>query len=162
MRTAAFALVLVAAACGSSGPTGVPQQIATSSTTADDARAIDSPVMRYQDTSAASGGLTTLLQGELQLDGDCLYLVQTSISKRTPILWPAGTHWDAPNKSVVAPSGAVMPIGGSVEGRGGFFFLTDIDRLAGASAWNLSVKCVDEGGQIAVVENEATAIGPTA
>lgn len=160
MRTAAFALLFVAAACSSSGPTGAPQPIATSSTTAEEARAIDGLVMRYQDTSAASGGLTTLLQGELQVEGDCLYLVQTSIGKRTPILWPAGTEWDAQNQSVVSAAGDAIRVGDSVEGRGGFFFLSDVDLLAGTAAWNLAVKCVDENGQIAVFENEGAAIVP--
>jgi hypothetical protein len=154
------ALLVVAAACGSSESVDSPQAIATSSTTAEQARAIDGPVMRYPDASSTSGKVPNLLQGVLQLDGDCLYLVQAGIESRFPILWPAGTRWDEPNQSVVSPVGDVMRIGGAVEGRGGYFYLSDIDRLAGPAAWNLSVGCV-ENGQILVVENRPAAIGPT-
>jgi hypothetical protein len=157
---AAFAiLLLVAAACDSSESSDAPRVIATSSTTAEDARAIDGPVMRYQDTSSTSTNLSTLLQGVLQLDGDCLYLVQSAIKQRFPILWPAGTSWDGANQSVVSPGGDVMPIGGPVEGRGGFFYLSDIHLFAGPAARNLAALCVDNG-QIAIVENKDTAIGP--
>lgn len=154
------ALLVVAAACGSSESADSPQVIATSSTTAEQARAIDGPVMRYPDASSTSGKVPNLLQGVLQLDGDCLYLVQAGIESRFPILWPAGTRWDEPNQSVVSPAGDVMRIGGAVEGRGGYFYLSDIDLLAGPAAWNLSVGCV-ENGQIVVVENRPEAIGPT-
>jgi hypothetical protein len=147
------------AACGSSGPSAAPQQIATSSTTAEEARAIDGPVMRYQETSSTSGKLATLLQGVLQLDGDCLYLVQTGIESRFPILWPAGTRWDGANQSVVSPVGDIMRMGDQVEGRGGFYYLSDIDLLAGPAARNLATKCV-ENGEIAVVGNDGKLIGP--
>ena len=161
MRRTAVALLLVLAACGSSEPTGSPTVIATSSTTAEEARAIDGPVMRYPDASSPSGNLDTLLQGVLELEGDCLYLTQGSIGQRFPILWPAETTWDEPNQSVVSPSGAVMKVGAAVEGRGGFFYLSDIHILAGSAASNLAAGCVDnEYEQTAVVENVPTAIGP--
>jgi hypothetical protein len=154
-------LVLVLAACGSSpNSPDSPQAIATSSTTAEETRAIEGPVMRYQEASSTSGKVSNLLQGVLELDGDCLYLVQKSIEQRFPILWPAGTRWDVPNKSVVLSEGVVMPIGASVEGRGGYLYLSDLFLLAGSSAWNLAVRCV-ENGQIAVFANTDTAIGPT-
>ena len=157
---AVCALMFAAAACRSSESTDAPQQaIATSSTTAEDARAIDGPVMRYPDASSTSGKVPNLLQGVLKLDGRCLYLVQAGIETRFPVLWPAGTRWDQANQSVVSPDGVVMPIGGAVEGRGGYFYLSDVNLLAGPAAWNLSVTCV-ENGQIVVVENRPTAIGP--
>ena len=159
MITAAVASLFVLAACGSSAAPAAPQAIATSSTTAEEARAIDGPVMRYQETSSTSGNVGNLLQGVLQLDGNCLYLVQKAIGQRFPILWPAGTRWDAPNQSVVSPVGEIMRIGGSVEGRGGYFYLSDVDLLAGSAASSLAARCVDNG-QIAVVENGGTAIGP--
>ncbi len=159
VRRVAIALLLVAAACGDSGSPASPQVIATSSTTAEEARAIDGPVMRYQDRSSTSGKLATLLQGVLQLDGDCLYLVQSGIEQRFPILWPADTRWDGGSQSVVSRVGEVMPIGGPVEGRGGYFYLTEVGLLAGSSARNLAAECEDNG-QIAVVENTDSGIGP--
>ena len=144
MRRVAFAVLFVVAACGSSGPSAAPQSIATSTTTAEEARAIDGPVMRYPETSSTSGKLATLLQGVLQLDGDCLYLVQTGIESRFPILWPAGTRWDGANQSVVSPAGDIMRMGNQVEGRGGYYYLSDVDLLAGLAARNLAAKCVEE------------------
>ncbi len=158
---AVCALLFVATACGSSESTDAPQAIPTSSTTAEDLRATDGPVMRYPDVSSTSGKVPNLLQGVLQLDGNCLYLVQAGIETRFPVLWPAGTRWDQANQSVVSPVGEVMRMGGAVEGRGGYFYLSDVNLLAGPAAWNLSVTCV-ENGQIVVVENVATAIGPKA
>jgi hypothetical protein len=156
-----LAVLLVATACGSSDTTSSTQVIATSSTTAAEARAIDGPVMRYQETSSPSGKLATLLQGVLQLEGDCLYLAQDAIGERFPVLWPAGTRWDGPNQSVVSPVGDVMRIGGAVEGRGGYFYLSDVGLLAGTAARNLAAQCVDNSyRQTAVVENVGTAIGP--
>jgi hypothetical protein len=158
-RRAAFTLLFVVAACGNSGSPDTPKAIATSSTTAEEARPIDGPVMRYQERSSTSAKLPNLLEGVLQLDGNCLYLVQSAIEQRFPILWPADTRWDGGNQSVVSPVGEVMRIGGTVEGRGGYFYLSDIGLLAGLAARNLAAECV-ENGQIAVAENNGTAIGP--
>jgi len=63
------ALLFVATACGSSAAPEALRQIATSSTTAEEARAIDGPLMRYPETSSTSGKVGNLLQGVLDLDG---------------------------------------------------------------------------------------------
>lgn len=52
-------MLMVTTACGSSDSTGTTRVIATSSTTAEEARAIDGPLMRYQETSSASGAQRT-------------------------------------------------------------------------------------------------------
>ncbi len=161
VRSIAAAVLLVTASCGSSASTVAPKAIATSSTTAEEARAIDGPLMRYPETSSASGKLANLLQGVLQFDKDCLYLVDDRVGQRFPILWPAGTKWDGPNQSAVSPAGVVMKIGISLTGRGGYYFLSDIDLLAGTAASNLAATCVDGTGQIAAFQNVDTAIGPT-
>ncbi len=158
----AVLFVVVVAGCGSSG-SGAPKEvvIATSSTTAEEALAIDGPVMRYPHASSPSGNLETLLAGVLQLEGGCLYLVQDSIGQRYPILWPAGTQWDGQNQSVVSPVGETMPMGGPVTGRGGYFYLSDIHLLGGAAASNLAAQCLgNTSGQVAVVKNSEAAIGP--
>ena len=158
MRRVVLALLLVAAACGDDGSSAPPRVVATSTTTAEEARD-RRPGDALSGPSSTSGQLSTLLQGVLQLEGNCLYLVETGIQQRFPILWPADTRWDAANQSVVSSAGEVMPIGGSVEGRGGFFFLSDVNLLAGTAARNRAAECV-ENGQIAVVENTDTAIAP--
>jgi hypothetical protein len=159
VRVVAITLLLAATACGNSGSSGAAKVIPTSSTTAEDARAIDGPVMRYHDASSASGGLSTLLSGVLQLEGNCLYLFQASLDQRFPILWPADTRWDAANQSVISPAGEAFRMGDSVEARGGYFFLSDIHLLAGTAASNLAAQCLD-GDQIAVMKNTVDAITP--
>jgi hypothetical protein len=161
VRTVAVALLLVMAACSDSSSTSTRPVIATSSTTAEEARAIDGPVMRYQDSSSTSAALATLLDGVLQLEGSCLYLVQESRDQRFPIVWPADTRWDAQNQSVVTPDGIVMPMGKPVEGRGGYFFLSDVNLLVGAAASNLARQCLDND-QTVVFQNVSTAVGPKA
>jgi hypothetical protein len=155
-------LLLAVAACGGSASNAGPTTtVAPSTTTAEDARAIDGPVMRYQTTSSPSGTLATLLEGELQLDGDCLYFVQGAIEQRFPILWPADTRWDAQNEAVLSPTGAVMQPGSIISGRGGFFYLSDVNLLAGTAALNLATRCVDNDyQQTAVFKNDGAAVGP--
>ena len=154
-------LLLVTAACGSSDPAGAPAAIATSSTTAEEALALDGPVMRFLQTTSPSGNVDTLVDGVLQLEGDCLFLTQEALAQRFPVLWPAGTRWDATNQSVVSPAGAVMPIGAAVLGRGGYFYLSDVQLLGGTAASNLAASCVDNAyNQVVVVKNTDTAIGP--
>jgi len=153
-------VLALVAGCARSEATGVPQVVASSSTTVEQLQAIDGLVMRYPSVSSTTGGLATLLQGVLEVDSGCLYLVEDAINQRFPILWPAGTHWDATTQTVVSPAGAVMKMGAAVQGRGGYFFLSDVNHLAGAAAWNMAAKCVESVGQIAVVDNSAAAIRP--
>jgi len=152
-----IAVLLVAAACGNSGP-AAPKVIPTSSTTAEQARAIDGPVMRYQETSSPSSFLATLVNGELQLEDNCLYLVVKSLDQRFPIVWPAETKWDATNQAVTTPDGVVLHMGDKVQGRGGYFFLSDVNLLAGPAASNAALQCSDRF-QFAVMKNEPNAIG---
>jgi hypothetical protein len=53
-----------------------------------------------------------------------------------------------------------MRVGDRLEGRGGYFYLSDINLLAGGAARNMASRCTDNvSGQIIVVQNNATAIG---
>ncbi len=103
-KAALVVLLLVTAACGESGSATSTTVAATSSTTAEEALAVDGPVMRYPSTESPSGDLDTLLQGALQLEGNCLLLVQGASTERFPVLGRAGTRWDATSQSVVAVS----------------------------------------------------------
>ncbi len=117
--------------------------------------------MRFLQTTSPSGDVDTLVDGVLQLEGDCLYMVQAALAQRYPILWPAATRWDAANQSVVSPAGSVMPIGTAVQGRGGYFYLSDVHLLGGTAASNRAASCVDNSyQQVVVVKNTDAAIGP--
>ena len=125
------------------------------------ATAVDGPVMRYPQPSISPAELAAPVRGVLQLEGSCLYVFVDQSGERYPVVWPAGTQWDDPTQSVISPIGARMPIGDRVFGGGGYFYVPDIERIAGPVASALASKCVDNTyGEIAVVNNVDTAIGP--
>ena len=136
--------VMVIAGCDSSGSPGV-----------------DGPVMRYPEPSSSQEGMTAEVRGVLELDGECLYVALDEVGERYPIVWPAGTRWDADNQAVVTSRGETMPVGDEVYGGGGYLYVGDVERIAGPQASALAAKCVDNTyGEIAVVNNADTAIGP--
>ena len=117
--------------------------------------------MRYPQRSSDAEELAAEVRGVLQLEGSCLYVFFDAAGERYPVLWPAGTHWDDANKSVVSPAGEPMPIGSEVYGGGGYFYGPDVERIAGPEAASLASRCVDnQYGEIAMVNNVDTAIGP--
>ena len=142
-------LVLAVAACGES----------SSST---ESSAVDGPVMRYPEAASSDEGPDAEVRGRLELDGDCLYVTLDEIGARYPVVWPAGTAWDAEEQAVVGPSMARMLVGSEVYGGGGYFYVEDVKRLLGAEAEALAARCVDNAyGEIAFVNNGDDAIGPT-
>lgn len=123
--------------------------------------AIDGPVMRHPVRPVSGVGLAALIEGPIELDGDCLYLAPTEGGERYPILWPADTSWDAERMTVVLATGVPVPIGGAVRGGGGYFDVEMINRLAGQDAADQAARCIDnQFGEIAVVNNLETAIEP--
>jgi hypothetical protein len=115
--------------------------------------------MRYPNPSSDEEGMAAEVRGLLQLEGMCLYIALDEFGERYPVLWPAGTRWDEENTSVIPPTGAPIPIGSQVYGGGGYLYVDDIERLAGAEASALASTCVDNKyDEIAVVNNQDTAI----
>lgn len=146
-------LLMVVGACGDS--TG------SDATGATETPALVGPVMRYPERSASEDGNDAEVRGRLELDGDCLYIALDEIGDRFPVVWPAGTSWDAEEETVIGPSTARMPVGSEVYGGGGYFGVDDVERLLGAEAEALAERCVDnEYGEIAFVNNGDDAIGP--
>ncbi len=102
------------------------------------------------------------VRGVLELDGECLYVALDEVGERYPVVWPAGTRWDADAQEVVTPQGESMGVGDEVYGGGGYLYVEDVERIAGSQASALAAECVDNAyGEIAVVNNSDTAIGPT-
>jgi len=123
--------------------------------------AVDGPVMRHPKHSDSNEGLTAEVRGVLELDGSCLYVARDDIGGRYPIVWPAGTRWDQEKQAVVSPMGESMAIGDEVYGGGGYFYVADVEQIAGPQASSLAADCADNTyGEIAVVNNWETAIGP--
>lgn len=116
--------------------------------------------MRYPE-SASRDGEDAEVRGRLELDNDCLYVALDEVAERYPLVWPAGTVWDADSESVISPSGARMPVGSDVFGAGGYHYVDDVGRALGADAEERAARCVDNRyGEVAFVSNSDDAIGP--
>lgn len=102
------------------------------------------------------------MEGRLELAGDCLYIVPLdSRGVRYPLVWPAGTTWDAEEQAVIGPSRTRMPVGSEVSGGGGYHKVEDVKRSLGAEAEVLAASCVDnEYGEVAFINNQRGAVGP--
>ncbi len=101
------------------------------------------------------------VRGVLELDGECLYVALDEVGERYPVVWPAGTRWDAASQAVVTARGESMAVGGEIYGGGGYLYVDDVERIAGSQAAALAAKCVDNAyGEIAVINNAGTAVGP--
>ena len=146
--------VSTSAAGESSGVTSIGRDVADA--------AVDGPVLRHPQRSERDEGLAAEIRGELQVEGECLY-VAPGEGDRYPILWPAGTAWHHQSRSVISPTGTSIPVGTTIAGGGGYLYVVDVERLAGEWAALAAERCVDNTyGEIAVVNNAPTAIGPTA
>jgi hypothetical protein len=122
---------------------------------------VDGPVMRYPQPTSEAEELAAPVRGVLQLEGSCLYVFVDEAGERYPVVWPAGTQWDDADESVISPNGERMPIGSRVVGGGGYFYVPDVERIAGPVASALASQCVDNlYGEIAIVNNVDSAIGP--
>ncbi len=123
--------------------------------------ALDGPVMRYPEPASRDDREDAEVRGRLQLDGDCLYVALDELKERYPVVWPAGTTWDADNESVISPSGSGMPVGSDVYGGGGYYYVDDVGRLLGDEAQARAARCVDNAyGEIAFVNNADDGIRP--
>lgn len=90
-----------------------------------------------------------------------LYVALDEIGERYPVVWPAGTTWDAESETVIGPSTTPMPVGSEVYGGGGYRYVDDVGRSLGAEAEALAARCVDNSsGEIAFVNNGDDAIRP--
>ncbi len=125
-----------------------------------EATSLDGPVMRYPVPSNDEVGMAAEIRGVLQLEGQCLYVADTTGSgQRYPILWPAGTTWDVENQSVITPGGKPIPVGVRVLGAGGYLGVSNIERLTDSAASDLARRCVaNTYDEIAVVNNQPDAI----
>ena len=88
---------------------------------------VDGPVVAVSSTGAAYP--TALVQGDLNLRGDCLML------GNAVVFWPVGTSWDAKSQSVVFAGDfdGAAPVGSHFVGGGGVYTPAD-DFLGGLGA----------------------------
>lgn len=103
--------------------------------------------------------MDALISGFLVLDGDCLY-VEGEV-ERYPVLWPAGTSWDESTSTVVTPARGSIAIGSAITGAGGYLDVDAVRRIAGDEAAEVALRCADNlYGEIAVINNQPSAVGP--
>lgn len=122
---------------------------------------LDGPVIRYPEPDTSEGGEGASVEGQLVLDGDCLYVAGHDGGERYPIVWPAGTSWDSASESVISPSGARMPVGSAVSGGGGTHYVEYVGSSISDDAEALVRRCVDNtNSEVAFVNNNDDAIGP--
>jgi hypothetical protein len=146
-RGAKVAMVLLVAACGCSSDSA--------------ASTVDGPLIRYPQRSSSGDGMDAEIEGVLEHEGDCLYLQHGELDDRYPVIWPAGSTWDATDPAVLSPSQVRMPVGSEVYGGGGYLYVDDVERLIGSEAAARAAQCVDNAyGEIAFVNNRDDGIRP--
>ncbi|GAA4687157.1 hypothetical protein [Nocardioides nanhaiensis] len=89
----------------------------------------------------AGDGMAALIQGPLELTGDCLLV------GGYPVVWPHGTTWDAEAGRVRLPDGEAVGEGDRVSGGGGYLYLAD---LGPDLADPLAACPVNEYGEVAM------------
>lgn len=126
---------------------GDDEQLAPASPTADAAfpdGTIEGPVMRHLPPFDAASDADEI-HGTLILEGECLLLMSPQGS-RFPIVWPAGTMWDAEGQAVVLHSGEQVVIGSDIEGTGGYADTEQLVEWLGDEVAARADSCV--GGDI--------------
>jgi len=137
-------------------PTWVPDtDVPSGSGRIDLSAAVDGPVVHYVNFASDTPDLLEV-RGDLELDGACLRL-----GGQIPIIWPAGTVWDASNRTVISATGQAMPVGTEVVGNGGFVEIGTLSPEYGEPAIGALTSCVDsETDLVAVINNSDDSIAP--
>lgn len=127
----------------------------------DDGRAaagLDGPVMRHVEPSSSESE-DALISGVIEIEGDCLYLAFDEVGERYPVVWPASTAWDSNTGRVLLANGESVGEGDTVNGGGGYYYVGNVEAIAGSTAADRAGECVDNPfGEIAVVNNQPDAI----
>lgn len=109
---------------------------------------VDGPVV---DGNRRSGGEGAEVFGEVIIEGDCIYLYQSEIDTRYPVVWPHGTNWDSDQSAVVLPDGTPVGDGVEVYGGGGYHHLDGLSDDTTEEGIARVSTCVDnEFGEVAV------------
>ena len=118
---------------------------------------IDGPVMRHLPPFGAASDAAEIL-GTLVLEDACLLLVSLQGS-RFPIVWPAGTTWDAEGQAVVLHSDTRVEIGSDIEGTGGYADTEQLVDWLGDEVAARADSCVDgDIDEVAYLENTPDAV----
>lgn len=109
---------------------------------------LDGPVVEGNRTSGAQDAEVF---GEVVVEGECIYLLQTEVDTRYPVIWPHGTEWNPDQSAVVLPDGTLVSEGIEVYGDGGYQHTDDLSEDTTSEGIALVSSCVDnEYGEVAV------------
>lgn len=111
---------------------------------------IDGPVLTSPRPSSGDvAGMAAEVTGVLVYDEatDCLWMELEGV--RYPLIWPAGTRWQADPPAVVLTSGEKAGPGATVYGGGGYLYRDDVERSAGKAVAAAADRCTGPTGEIA-------------
>jgi hypothetical protein len=97
--------------------------------------------------------MDALIVGTLLLDVEsgCLLLVGAE-GVGFPVVWPAGTSWQADPPGVILADGQLVELGMAVRGGGGFVPRDFIERKAGSEVADAAAACAGPTGEIALFD----------
>jgi hypothetical protein len=109
---------------------------------------LDGPVV---EGNRRSGGQDAEVFGEVVIEGDCIYLYQSEVDTRYPVIWPHGTKWDSDQSVVVLPDLTLAGDGVEVYGGGGYHHVDGLSDATTEEGVARVTACVDnEFGEVAV------------
>ena len=114
--------------------------------------AVDGPVLTSRPQLLDTGGMAAQVEGVVTMDGDCLVLVprDSPEASGSPVVWPAGTRWQAEPPAVVLDDGSVVLVGEAVVGGGGYLRPADLAAGSGRAVAHAAAACVGETGEVAL------------
>lgn len=125
---------------------------------AGDEPSVDGPVVR-QPMPFGQDALAALIEGEVVLDGGCLYVVQPPGDLRFPVLWPSSTTWDESAQAVVLADGRMLSVGSFISAGGGYFSVGDLGWLVDDEAVAALSLCAEPPyREVAVINNQPDAV----
>lgn len=122
---------------------------------------VDGPVLTSERQLLNWGGSDALVEGTVTVEGDCLLLVQSDFpDDGFPVVWPAGTRWQADPPAVVLDEGTVVAVGEAVSGGGGYLQPSSL-RSSGQAVSDAAASCAGDTGEVAVF-NPGSEVTPAA
>ena len=101
---------------------------------------IDGPVIRHAGPFDTESNQAEI-RGTLVLEDGCLLV--SAVYGRFPLVWPAGTAWDAATNTVVLHSGAHIAVGDEIRGAGGYPSAEGVAANHGREAGELASRCAE-------------------
>lgn len=89
-------------------------------------------------------GSDALIEGQLELEDNCLYVGSRGPDERYPVIWPHGTSWNDAETAVELRDWTLVRDGNRVSGGDGCAHVTDLDRFTGAEGQALAQERVDD------------------